>query len=64
MATVVASRNEVEDTMQIEAPVTFDSIDKLQEHGVNAADIKKLKDAGIHTIQRYVLGNQRGVLLC
>lgn len=29
----------------------FDEIEKLQHQGINAGDIKKLKDAGVHTIQ-------------
>ena len=29
----------------------FDEIQKLQNQGINAGDIKKLKEAGIHTIQ-------------
>ena len=28
----------------------FDAVDKLQQHGVNVSDIKKLKDAGITTV--------------
>lgn len=29
----------------------FDEIEKLQHQGINAGDIKKLKEAGVHTIQ-------------
>lgn len=37
-----------DDAMEVEE---FDEIEKLQHQGINAGDIKKLKDAGVHTIQ-------------
>lgn len=37
-----------DEAMEVEE---FDEIEKLQHQGINAGDIKKLKDAGVHTIQ-------------
>eukprot|EP00808_Paulinella_micropora_P020302 g45437.t1 len=33
-----------------EEELDFDEVEKLQDHGINVADIKKLKAGGIHTI--------------
>lgn len=43
--TVAPAEDEIESIQQ-----SFDSIDKLQQAGINAADIKKLKEAGICTV--------------
>lgn len=36
--------------MELEEESTFDPVEKLQQFGVNASDIQKLKDGGYYTI--------------
>ena len=36
--------------MQVEEESTFEPIEKLQQFGINASDIQKLKDGGYYTI--------------
>jgi hypothetical protein len=38
------------DMEDLEEEIAFREIDKMQEHGLNAADINKLKEAGMHTV--------------
>ena len=44
-----------------EEAVAYEGIDKLQEHGINAADIKKLKDAGIHTVAAVIMSTRKRI---
>lgn len=41
---------------------TYVSIDKLQEHGVNAADIAKLKQGGICTVKGLLMVTKKEIL--
>ncbi|XP_065838426.1 meiotic recombination protein DMC1/LIM15 homolog [Oscarella lobularis] len=65
MADQVVADNEM--TMDDEEESFFQDIDLLQNHGINVADIKKLKSAGICTIKgiqmttRKKLGNIKGI---
>ena len=36
--------------MELEEESTFDPVEKLQQFGINASDIQKLKDGGYYTI--------------
>lgn len=36
--------------MEMEEESTFDPVEKLQQLGINASDIQKLKDGGYYTI--------------
>ena len=36
--------------MELEEESTFDPVEKLQQLGINASDIQKLKDGGYYTI--------------
>lgn len=36
--------------MQMEEESTFEPVEKLQQFGINASDIQKLKDGGYYTI--------------
>ena len=36
--------------MEIEEDSTFEPVEKLQQFGINASDIQKLKDGGYYTI--------------
>lgn len=47
--------------MGADAGTTFLEIDKLQDFGVNVADIKKLKAGGCHTVASLLM-NTRKVL--
>jgi hypothetical protein len=42
-----------------EAKREFEDIDKLQEHGVNATDIKKLKAEGLYTIASLTMATKK-----
>ena len=45
------SRLEVnESEMEIEDEISYDPVDKMQQFGINASDIQKLKDGGCYTI--------------
>ena len=46
----MSTRVAAPDVSDEEVEKSFDSIDKLQQAGINAADIKKLKEAGICTV--------------
>jgi hypothetical protein len=46
-----------EDDVMEESP--FVLIDKLQEHGINASDISKLKIAGCYTIENLVFRTKK-----
>ena len=39
-----------ENEMELEEESTFDPVEKLQQFGINASDIQKLKDGGYYTI--------------
>ena len=36
--------------MEVEEDSTFEPVEKLQQFGINASDIQKLKDGGYYTI--------------
>lgn len=40
-------------TIEKEEGQSFNDIDKLQESGISATDIAKLKQAGCYTVERY-----------
>jgi len=49
-----STKEEVEENVEVDEdapPPSFDAIERLQEQGINAGDIKKLKEAGMNTIQ-------------
>lgn len=53
MAAAAEQQDEDEDTqagMDEEEELPFNEIDQLQQHGINAADITKLKQAGLSTV--------------
>jgi len=39
-----------ENVMEVEEDSTFEPVEKLQQFGINASDIQKLKDGGYYTI--------------
>lgn len=45
-----------------EADQTYVSIDKLQDHGVNVADINKLKQGGICTVKGLLMTTKKEIL--
>jgi len=45
-----------------EEPLPFSLVEKLQEAGINAADLKKLKDAGFNTSQSIVFAMRKDLL--
>ncbi|KAF8841972.1 hypothetical protein BDN67DRAFT_473392 [Paxillus ammoniavirescens] len=47
---------------EIEETPFFDSIDELQQHGINVQDILKLKSAAIHTVSGVVMTTRRNML--
>ena len=36
--------------MEIEDEISYDPVEKMQQFGINASDIQKLKDGGCYTI--------------
>ncbi|KAF9245756.1 Rad51-domain-containing protein [Melanogaster broomeanus] len=47
---------------EIEENPFFDSVDELQQHGINVQDILKLKSAAIHTVSGVVMTTRRQLL--
>ncbi|KIL00980.1 hypothetical protein PAXRUDRAFT_182536 [Paxillus rubicundulus Ve08.2h10] len=47
---------------EIEEAPFFDSVDELQQHGINVQDILKLKSAAIHTVSGVVMTTRRNML--
>ncbi len=43
------------DSNQEDDEITFNEIDKLEQHGINMGDIKKLKAAGICTVMAVLM---------
>jgi len=54
---VVAEQSDIED----EEEMFYQDIDELQKHGVNAADITKLKNAGICTVKGVIMTTRKGL---
>eukprot|EP01027_Heterolobosea_sp_BB2_P011104 GEZU01016193.1.p1 GENE.GEZU01016193.1~~GEZU01016193.1.p1 ORF type:complete len:350 (+),score=111.68 GEZU01016193.1:158-1207(+) len=60
-----AEKNEVEEEEEEEVEeaegntTLFEDVDKLQELGINAVDIKKLKEAGIYTIGAIIMSTKK-----
>merc|ERR1719414_1672336 len=48
--------------MDEEEEVPYNLVDKLQDAGINAADLKKLKDAGYNTSQSVVFAMRKDLL--
>ncbi|KAH9299401.1 hypothetical protein KI387_031083, partial [Taxus chinensis] len=40
---------------------SFESIDKLTTHGINAGDVKKLQDAGIYTCNGLMMHTKKSL---
>ncbi len=40
----------------------FKEVERLQEHGINAADISKLKAGGVHTVSALVMRTRKDLL--
>ncbi len=52
-------QKEVEDVEEDVDQANFIQIEKLQEHGINAADIAKLKTSGFCTITSIVMATKK-----
>ena len=55
-------KNKTEKVIEESDELTAISIDKLQEHGVNAADVNKLKLAGICTVKGLLMVTRKELL--
>lgn len=51
-----------EEMEEEEESLSFSTIDRLQEHGINAADITKLKSAGICTVKGLLMITRKELL--
>lgn len=60
-AKAAGARVEAEEAMEEEV-MPYSLIDKLQDAGINAADLKKLKDAGFNTSQAIVFAMRKELL--
>ena len=49
----------VAESMEEEEACAYEEIEKLQEMGVNAQDIKRMKEAGIHTVQNLFMQTRK-----
>merc|ERR1740129_329059 len=58
----VDARAVADDAMEEEEEVPYDLVEKLQEAGINAADLKKLKDSGFNTSQSIVFAMRKELL--
>ena len=56
------SSNQINEEMEEEENLSSISIDKLQEHNINAADITKLKSAGICTVKGLLMVTRKELL--
>jgi len=62
-ATSARAEAEVEaEVLQEEEDLPYSLVDKLQDQGINAADLKKLKDAGFNTSQSVVFAMRKDLL--
>merc|ERR1719238_1647899 len=60
-AKTAGGRVEAEEVFQ-EEEIPYSLVDKLQDAGINAADLKKLKDAGYNTSQAIVFAMRKDLL--
>eukprot|EP00727_Mastigamoeba_balamuthi_P011266 m51a1_g6762 Meiotic recombination protein DMC1 putative (340) ;mRNA; r:95797-97108 len=60
MASAEVSKPEVESDEDVEAS-SFTVVEKLQEIGINAGDIAKLKAAGIHTVESILMHTRKDI---
>lgn len=56
------SSNQMNDDMEDDESLSSTTIDKLQEHNINAADITKLKGAGICTVKGLLMVTRKDLL--
>ncbi|KAJ7057224.1 hypothetical protein C8F01DRAFT_346778 [Mycena amicta] len=61
-ASVAPSRAASPPPADDEETVYFDSIDELQQHGINVQDITKLKAAAINTVSGVVMTTRRQMM--
>eukprot|EP00762_Andalucia_godoyi_P003161 ANDGO_01113.mRNA.1 Meiotic recombination protein DMC1 homolog len=57
-----SSQIAAEEPMNESAAQSFESVDRLQEHGINAADLKRLKECGILTVARVLMTTRKDLL--
>ncbi len=44
---------------EVEERVTINYIDTITEHGIGAADVKKLREANYHTVQSIIMSTKK-----
>lgn len=52
-----------ENVMEVEEDSTFEPVEKLQQFGINASDIQKLKDGGYYTIGMVLKTPQKVIVI-
>lgn len=49
--------------MDMEEDYSYDPVEKMQQYGINASDIQKLKDGGCYTIGMILKTTQKVLIL-